>query len=51
MPNADEIKGRAKKAAGEVTGNDRLKGEGEVDKVKGKVKDAVDSVADAVTGD
>jgi uncharacterized protein YjbJ (UPF0337 family) len=49
--STDEIKGRAKKAAGEVTGNERLQGEGDVDKAKGKVKDAVDAVADKLTGD
>jgi len=51
MPNKDEIKGRAKQAAGDVTGNDELKREGDVDKAKGKVKHAVDTVADKLTGD
>jgi len=43
---ADESKGRLKKAAGELTGNERLKREGDVDKASGKVKKATDKVAD-----
>jgi uncharacterized protein YjbJ (UPF0337 family) len=43
---ADEGKGRLKKATGELTGNDRLKREGDVDKASGKVKKATDKVAD-----
>ena len=37
----DEVKGRAKQAAGDVTGNDRLRREGKADETGGKVKDAV----------
>jgi uncharacterized protein YjbJ (UPF0337 family) len=43
---ADDAKGRLKKAGGEVTGDDSLKREGEVDKASGKVKDAVGNVSD-----
>ena len=43
---ADEAKGRVKKAAGELTGNKDLKREGDVDKASGKVKKATDKVAD-----
>jgi len=43
---ADESKGRAKKAAGELTGDDRLKREGDVDKASGQVKKVTDKVAD-----
>ncbi len=50
MGVVDDAKGRAKEAAGDATGNDKLKREGKVDKGKGKVKDAVDNVADKVTG-
>jgi uncharacterized protein YjbJ (UPF0337 family) len=46
----DEIKGRVKKAVGELTGNDKLKREGEIDKVAGKVKKGVDKVKDALQG-
>jgi uncharacterized protein YjbJ (UPF0337 family) len=46
----DEAKGKAKEAVGDVTGDENLKNEGRVDRRKGKVKDAVDNVADKVTG-
>jgi uncharacterized protein YjbJ (UPF0337 family) len=42
----DEAKGRAKEAAGDLTGNQDLKDEGKVDRASGKVKDAVGGVAD-----
>ena len=45
---ADDAKGRLKKAGGELTGDDSLKREGEVDKASGKVKDAVGGTADKV---
>jgi uncharacterized protein YjbJ (UPF0337 family) len=45
---ADDAKGRLKKAGGEITGDDSLKREGEVDKASGKVKDAVGGTADKV---
>jgi uncharacterized protein YjbJ (UPF0337 family) len=44
--NIDEIKGRAKRAGGELTDNDELKREGSVDKAAGKAKDLVDKAAD-----
>ena len=47
---ADEAKGRIKEAAGDLTGDADLKNEGKADKVGGKVKDAVDSVKDKLTG-
>jgi uncharacterized protein YjbJ (UPF0337 family) len=47
MPeNMDELKGRAKRATGELTDDDRLKREGSVDKAAGKAKGFVDKVAD-----
>jgi uncharacterized protein YjbJ (UPF0337 family) len=48
--NIDKAKGRLKEAAGALTGNKRLKEEGRVDQAKGSVKDAVDKVADTLTG-
>ena len=49
---ADEIKGRAKEAAGDLTDNDDLKREGKVDRasssVKEKVEETVDKVRDKV---
>ena len=50
MSGTDEAKGRIKEAAGDLTGDDDLKREGKADKAAGKVKDAVDSVKDKVTG-
>lgn len=47
-PNKDEIKGRVKEAAGDLTGNDGLEREGKVDRLVGGVKDAVDDVASKV---
>lgn len=42
----DEMKGRAKTAAGELTDDDDLKREGRSDKAAGKTKEAVDKVRD-----
>ena len=44
----DELKGRAKQAAGDLTDNDDLKREGKVDQASAKVKDKVGDVADKV---
>jgi len=43
--NIDKAKGRAKEAAGAVSGNKRLKIEGRADQAKGSAKNAVDKVA------
>jgi uncharacterized protein YjbJ (UPF0337 family) len=48
--NTDKAKGRAKEAAGALTGNHRLKNEGRADQAKGSVKNAADKVADTLTG-
>jgi uncharacterized protein YjbJ (UPF0337 family) len=40
-------KGKAKEAAGRVTGNDRLRGKGKSDQAKAKVKQAGEKVKDA----
>jgi uncharacterized protein YjbJ (UPF0337 family) len=48
--NIDKAKGRAKEAAGAVTGDRRLKNEGRVDQARSSVKNAVDKVADSLTG-
>lgn len=46
----EDLKGRAKEAGGDLTGDDDLKREGKADqasaKVKGTVSDAVDKVKD-----
>jgi uncharacterized protein YjbJ (UPF0337 family) len=44
MENKDQIKGRIKEAAGDLTDNDRLKREGKTDKVAGGLKGAIDNV-------
>jgi uncharacterized protein YjbJ (UPF0337 family) len=46
----DEAKGRAKKAAGEITGDEKLKREGTIDKASAKVKEGTDKVKDALKG-
>ena len=44
----EDIKGRVKEAAGDVTDNDDLKRQGKVDQASAKVKEAVGDVADKV---
>jgi uncharacterized protein YjbJ (UPF0337 family) len=46
MAGIDEAKGRAKRAIGELTGDDELKREGTIDKATGTAKDGADKVAD-----
>ena len=46
----DDLKGRAKEAAGDLTGNDDLQREGKADRAGASVKDKVNKVADAVKG-
>jgi uncharacterized protein YjbJ (UPF0337 family) len=48
--NIDKAKGRAKEAAGALTGDRHLKNEGRADQARGSVKHAVDSVADTLKG-
>jgi uncharacterized protein YjbJ (UPF0337 family) len=47
--HVDEGKGRAKEAAGSLTGDRSLKNEGKADQGKATVKDKIDKVADALT--
>jgi uncharacterized protein YjbJ (UPF0337 family) len=44
--NSDQAKGRIKEAAGDLTGNERLKNEGKADQAAGDVKKIVSDVAD-----
>lgn len=44
----EDMKGRVKEAAGDVTDNDDLKREGKVDQASAKVKKKVGDVADKV---
>jgi uncharacterized protein YjbJ (UPF0337 family) len=46
----DKAKGRAKEAAGAVTGDTSLKNRGRADQAKGSVKKAADKVIDTVAG-
>ena len=46
MANKDEAKGRAKQAAGVVTGDKDLEREGKVDRLAGTVKEKVDEARD-----
>jgi uncharacterized protein YjbJ (UPF0337 family) len=48
--NIDKAKGRAKQAAGALTGDRHLKNEGRVEEAKGSAKKAVDKMADTLTG-
>ncbi len=51
----EELKGRAKEAAGDLTGNEQLEREGKADQTSAKTKrqtdKAVDKVKDAFGGD
>jgi uncharacterized protein YjbJ (UPF0337 family) len=44
--NTDQAKGRVKEAAGDLTGNDKLKNEGKADQAAGDAKKIVSDVAD-----
>ena len=44
---AEDLKGKAKEAAGEVSDDDELKAEGETDQTKADLKDAKENVKDA----
>jgi uncharacterized protein YjbJ (UPF0337 family) len=44
----DDIKGRAKEAAGDITDDDDLRREGQMDRAGGSIKDKVGRVVDKV---
>jgi len=44
----DVVKGRIKEAAGALTGNEKLRAEGQADQAVGEVKEAVQKVADKI---
>ena len=46
----DKAKGRAKEAAGAISGNKRLKNEGRADQARGSAKNAADKVVDTLAG-
>lgn len=45
----DKLKGSAKEAAGNITGNDKLKLEGKKDQVVGDIKNKADDAKEAVS--
>jgi len=47
---ADKVKGRIKQAAGDLTDDDELKTDGEIDEAAGETKDFIDSAKDKVQG-
>lgn len=44
----DELKGRVKEAAGALTGDTKLKQEGQVDQTTGKIKQKAEKVIDKI---
>jgi uncharacterized protein YjbJ (UPF0337 family) len=48
---AEKLGGKGKEAAGEATGDDRLKAEGQTDQAKGDLKQAGEKVKDAFKQD
>jgi len=48
VPNTDDLKGRAKEAAGSLTNDKDLKNEGRADRASGAIKDKVGDVKDKV---
>ena len=46
---AEEAKGKVKEGVGDMTGNESLKTEGQVDQAKANIKQAGDDVKDALT--
>jgi uncharacterized protein YjbJ (UPF0337 family) len=46
--NSDDMKGRMKEAAGDLTNDDDLKREGKADQAGAKVKDAAEKLKDKV---
>lgn len=49
MSNPDDLKGRVKEAAGDLSDDPDLKREGKADQAEGKLKDAVDTVRDKLS--
>jgi uncharacterized protein YjbJ (UPF0337 family) len=48
--SATNMGGKAKEAAGNLTGDSKLKSEGKMDQAKGKVQNAVGGIKDAIKG-
>lgn len=48
--SVDQMKGRVKEAAGNVTGDTKLRNEGRADQAKGKLQNFLGSIKDALRG-
>ena len=48
--SATNVGGKVKEGAGKLTGDEKLKGEGVLDQVKGKVQNAVGGIKDTIKG-
>lgn len=46
----DQMKGRVKEAAGNLTGDQKLRAEGRADQTKGKLQNMLGSIKDALRG-
>ena len=46
----DQMKGRVKEAAGNITGDAKLRNEGRADQAKGKLQNMLGSIKDALRG-
>ena len=48
--SATNMAGKAKEAGGNLTGDQKLKGEGKADQAKGKLKNAMGGIKDTLKG-
>ena len=48
--SAEQAKGKVKEVTGKVTGDAKLESEGKADKIKGKLRNAVGGLKDALRG-
>ncbi len=48
MADSDQVKGKIKQAAGDLTGDDDLKNEGKADETAGNIKDKIGDLVDKV---
>ena len=49
--NAEDMKGKAKEAIGDMTDNERLEAEGHMDQAKADLKKTGQDIKDTLTGD
>ena len=48
--SATNMGGKVKEAAGKLTGDSKLQGEGKMDQGKGKIQNAIGGIKDAIKG-